>query len=120
MKLLSTIASGILGIWIADRFVSGVDFSGSWQTLLLAGLALGAANFFVKPIVNLVTLPLRFVTLGLFGILINIAIIWAIDILFKELVMEGVTPLLWTTLIVWGLGLFLPKFFPARKPKIMQ
>ncbi len=119
MKLLLTIISGILGIWLADKFVAGVDFTGNWKALLLTGLVLGLINFFIKPILKLTTLPIRFLTLGPFGFLINlfptIGIIWAMDIIFKELVIEGIVPLLWTTLIVWGLGILLPLFFPKKK-----
>lgn len=104
MKLLLTIVSGILGLWLADRFVSGVEFTGDLKTLLIAGLILGLANFFIKPVLKLITLPLRLLTLGLVGLLINIAIVWAVDILFKELIIQGVVPLLITTTIVWGLG----------------
>lgn len=109
-----------MGLWLADRFISGVDFTGDWKTLLYAGFALGLINFFVKPILKLVTLPVRLLTLGLFGLIINIAIIWAVDILFTELIIEGLYPLLWTTLIVWGLGVLLPLLFPKRKPKLIQ
>lgn len=111
MKLLLTIASGILGIFLADKFVPGVEFTGAWETLLLAGLVLGLINFFIKPILKLISLPVRFLTLGLFGILINVGIIWTIDIIFRELVIEGVVPLFWTTLIVWGLGILCVKFY---------
>lgn len=115
LKFLLTIVSGTLGVWIADNFISGVDFSGDWKILLLVGLVLGIANFFIKPVLKLIALPLRFLTLGLFGILINIAIIWAVDIIFKELVIEGVVPLLWTTLIVWGSGVVLSPFSSHKK-----
>ena len=119
LKLLLTIVSGILGVWIADKFVAGVDFSGDLKTLLLAGLVLGLANFFIKPILKIITIPIRLMTLGLFGLLINIGIIWAVDIYFKELAIQGIAPLLWTTLIVWGLGVLLPLFFPKRKQKLI-
>lgn len=115
LKFPLTIASGILGIWIADNFVDGVDFSSDWSTLLLVGLVLGIANSFIKPILKLITLPLRLLTLGLFGILINIVIIWVVDIIFKELTIRGITPLLWTTLIVWGSGTVLSPFFKKKK-----
>lgn len=106
-KLLLTIASGILGIWVASQFVPGVDFTGNWQTLLMVGIILGLINFYIKPVLKLISLPLRFLTLGLAGILINVGIIWAIDIIFAELVIEGAVPLLWTTLIIWGAGVML-------------
>ncbi|MBI2450429.1 MAG: phage holin family protein [Candidatus Nealsonbacteria bacterium] len=115
LKLLLTIASVILGIFLADKFVPGVEFIGPWKTLLAAGLILGLINFFIKPIIKLITLPIRFLTLGLFGLIINIAAVWAIDIYFTELIIKGIIPLLWATLIIWGLGVILPLFFSKKK-----
>lgn len=120
LKLLLTIVSGILGIWIADGFVAGVDISGDWKTLLLIGGVLGLANFFIKPVLKFITIPIRLLTLGLFGLVINIVIILAVDIYFQELTIKGITPLLWTTLIVWGSGTLLTLFSPKRKPKLIQ
>ena len=117
LRLLSAVISGIVGLWLADLFVMGVEITGSWKALLVMGSILGLINFFIKPILKLVTLPLRLLTLGLFGLVINIAIVWAVDIAFTGLVITGLMPLLWTTLIVWGLGILLPKFLPKNKPQ---
>jgi len=113
-NLFLKIFSGIFGLWIASQFISGVEFTGNWKTLLLSGLILGLINFFIKPILKLITLPLRILTLGLFGIVINAAMIWLVDIFFDELVIVGLAPLLWTTLVIWGLGVILPLFFRKR------
>ncbi|MDD3399901.1 MAG: phage holin family protein [Candidatus Pacebacteria bacterium] len=102
------IASGILGLWIAIEFINGVSFYGTWQDLLIIGLVMGVLNVFIKPILKLVTLPLRMLTLGLFSLVINVGIIWAVDIFFPELIITGIVPLLWTTLIVWAIGFLLP------------
>jgi len=106
-SLIIQILSGIAGLWLADRFVPGVDFTGSIEALLIAGLALGLVNFFLKPIIKLITFPLRLLTLGLFGIVINMAMIWIIDILFPELIILGIIPLFWTSLIIWGMSTIL-------------
>ena len=103
------IVTGILGLWLATLFVPGVEFLGSWKTLVLAGIILGLINFFIKPILKLITLPLRIVTLGLFTFIINMGLIWLVDIFFTELVILGIIPLFWTSLIVWGLGFFITK-----------
>ena len=105
---LQTIA-GLAGLWLAIQFVDGVSFYGNWQDLLIAGLILGALNSFVKPILDLVTLPLKILTLGIFGLIINMGIVWAVDIFFPELIITGILPLFWTTLIIWGIGFILPK-----------
>lgn len=114
-RLIVQIIAGILGLWLATEFVPGVEFVGPIQTLLLAGLILGLVNFFLKPILNLITLPLRIITLGLFGLVINMAMIWLVDVIFPELIILGIIPLFWTTIIIWGLNLFLGFYWPTKK-----
>ena len=105
-KLILQIIAGIAGIWLATELISeGVVFTGSVKTLLLAGLILGLINFFIKPILNLVTLPLRIITFGLFSLVINMGIVWIIEVFFEEFSVAGLYPLFWTTIIVWALSL---------------
>jgi len=113
--LILRIIAGIIGIWLAAQFVPGVEIIDSWQTLIWAGLVLGLINYFVKPILNLITLPLRIITLGLFSLVINMGIIWLIDILFPEITIYGIVALFWATLIIWLLNLIIPKFIPKKK-----
>ena len=114
-NLFLKIISGILGLWLASQFIAGVSFTGSWKILLFAGFILGLINFFIKPILKLITLPLRILTLGLFSLIINMAMIWLVDLFFIELIIIGIVPLFWTSLIIWGLSTVLPLFFPKRK-----
>lgn len=113
-KLFLQIVGGTLGIYLAQRFVPGVKFTGNWQTLIWIGVILGLLNYFVKPILKLITLPLRILTLGLFTFIINILIIIAADILFKELTIKGILPLFWTSIIVWGISFVLIKWMPNK------
>ena len=114
-NLFLQIITGILGLWLAAEFVSGVEITNSWSTLLWAGLILGLINFFIKPILNLIALPLRIITLGLFSLVINMGIIWLVDIIFLELIISGIAALFYATLIVWALSILIPKFFPKKK-----
>lgn len=47
----------------------------SWGTAILASLVLGLLNLFVKPILMVLSLPITFLTLGLFYFVINGAMI---------------------------------------------
>ena len=76
-SLLIKIIAGILGLWLAVRFVPDVEFTGTLQSLAIAGAALGIINALIKPLLRMITLPLRIITLGLFGLVINLAIVWA-------------------------------------------
>jgi len=112
--LILQIIIGISGLWLATKVVPGVEFTGTIQTLLLVGGILGLINFFIKPLLKLITLPLRMLTLGLFSLVINMGIIWTVDVFFIELIISGLVPLFWTTIIIWGMGLILPLLFPKK------
>lgn len=115
MNLIWNIIAGIFGLFLATKFVPGVEFLGEMQYLLLTGCALGVINFFIKPILKIITLPLRILTLGLFGLVLNMLIIWLVDILFPELVISGIIPLFWTTLLVWGISYLLGLYVPRKR-----
>lgn len=117
-RLIFQIIAGILGIFLAVKFVPGVEFIGPIQYLLLAGFILGSINFFIKPILNLITLPLRILTLGLFSLVINMVIIWIVDIIFPELIIRGIIPLFWTTIIILLLSFLFGLHKPRRSPSV--
>jgi len=121
MKFLGSVAAGIAAIFLATKFVPGVSlqiiegqssFLGFkitqwWQLLVLIGFLLGIINFFIKPILDKITLPLKILTLGIFAILLDMAVIKCLDILFLEFKISGLIPLFWTTIIVWLINLLL-------------
>jgi len=119
-KLFWHIVGGILGIFLAVKFVLGVSlkvlpdssFFGIiltqfWQILFLVGGILGLINFFIKPVLDKITWPLKILTLGLFSLILNMVIIKFLDILFLEFQILGLIPLFWTTVIVWLINFFL-------------
>ncbi|MDD5145077.1 MAG: phage holin family protein [Candidatus Pacebacteria bacterium] len=114
IRFIFQLIAGVASLWLADKFVSGVDFTGEIKYLISAGVVLGTINHFIKPLLKLITLPLRVLTFGLFGLIINIATVWAVDILFPELIIKGLIPLLLTTLIVWAVS-FLLGLIPQNK-----
>lgn len=101
------VVGGIASLWLAKTFIPGVRFIGSLQTFLVAGAVLGLINAFVKPILNLLTFPLRILTLGLSAFFIQLGLIWLLDSLFPELVIQGFAALLWTTLAVSIVGVII-------------
>jgi len=113
-NLILRIAGSGAGIWLASEFVSGVSVSGDWKTFVILGVVLGAVNFFVKPILNALSLPLKILTLGLFSLIINMVLVWLVDIAFVELVISGLIPLFWTTMLVWLANFILEKWMPAK------
>lgn len=114
-NLFLQIISGILGIWLAAKIVPQVQFIGSFLNLVTAGAILGLLNFFVRPILKSVALPLRIITFNLFNLIINMFIIWLVDIIFLELIIKGLVPLFFTTIIIWVISFFLTKWLPSPR-----
>lgn len=120
-RFLANIGVGFLGLYLATLLVPEVGVEGTFETqikiLFFAGVALGLVNFFIKPIIDLITLPLRLLTFGLFSLVVNMGMVWIVDILFLELNIPGLRGLFWTSLIVWILSLF---FVRRRRPKFKK
>lgn len=108
-RLLLQIGIGIIGFYLADYFLAEVIID-SKETLFYAGLALGIVNFFIRPVIRLMTFPLRILTLGVFTFLINIFILWSVGEMFQGIAIVGFTTLLYTTLIIWILEIVLHAF----------
>jgi putative membrane protein len=126
-KLLSQIISAALGLWLATLFVPGViirayptsNFFGfaltaQWEIILVLGFVLGLLNYFLKPLLKTLTLPLEIISLGLFTIIINMALIWLLDTMFDELTVPIFLPVLYTTLILWALNIIIGFFFSRK------
>ena len=71
--VLRTLITG-LGIWLASYLVPGVSAASS-GALIWAAIALGLINAFVRPVLVLLTLPFTIITLGLFLLLLNAAML---------------------------------------------
>ena len=106
-KLIVQLLAGVVTLRIAQLYLSGVHFEGSMEMLIFAGVVLGVLNFFVKPILKIITLPLRILTLGLFSFIINIAIVYFVDLAFYELIFEGFWSLAYFIVLLWLVNLIL-------------
>jgi len=103
-NLITKILVGIVSTGIAVYFIDGVTTDGNIQTILFVGMLIGLLLFFLKPILQAITFPLRVITLNLFTIVILMALILVADIFFPESQFEiyGTINLLYFSLIVWG------------------
>jgi len=63
-----------LGLWVASEILDGLVFD-SPSKLLVAAILLGVVNAFVRPLAFILTLPLTVLTLGLFLLVLNAAMV---------------------------------------------
>jgi putative membrane protein len=94
-----------LGLWLASELVPGIQVHGL-GTLLGAALLLGIVNAVVRPVVLLLTLPFTVLTLGLFLLVINAAMLGLVAALFDNFAIAGFWPALFGSIVVSITGWF--------------
>ncbi len=68
--------------------LSGVHIEG-FGTAIVFALVLGLLNFFVRPILGIIGLPLTIITLGLFSLVLNAIIILLADYFLDDMTVDG-------------------------------
>lgn len=83
--ILRTYIVATLSLFLTSIVFSGLIIDGGLGGFLVAGLLLAAGILIIKPILNIITLPLNVVTFGLFSIITNMLILYLVDVLFPPL-----------------------------------
>lgn len=110
-KLILKFIFVAISLIAAAHFVDGVAYD-SWTTLAIAAVVFGLINMIIKPIVKLFALPITVVTLGLFTIVINLAMFWLLAFV-PGFSVDGLIAAFWGSLVVtivsWITGMFTDK-----------
>ena len=77
-----------LGLWAATEILQGIHIDGP-STLILAGLLLGIVNAIVRPFALLLSLPALLLTLGLFLLVVNAAMLGLVALMLKGFHIAG-------------------------------
>ena len=85
---LLRLAIGAAGLWLASRLVPGMHLEGT-GTLVLAAFLLGLVNAVVRPVLVLLTLPVTVLTLGLFLLVVNAAMLGLVAALLDGFQLAG-------------------------------
>jgi putative membrane protein len=88
-----------LGLWLATLILPGLYFESAGY-LLGAALLLGIVNAIVRPIAVILTLPLTLLTLGLFLLVVNAAMLGLVAAFLPGFSISGFWPAFWAAIVV--------------------
>ena len=88
-----------VAVALAAQIVPGIDCP-TPLGLVLAALLLGLLNAFVRPVMLLLSLPLLIFTLGLFILVINALLLYAVGHMLKDFQVESFAAAFWGSLII--------------------
>lgn len=100
-------------LWLAAELVPGIEVQGLW-TLLGAALLLGIVNAVVRPLLVILTLPITVLTLGLFLLVVNAAMLGLVAWMFDNFMIAGFWPAVLGSIVVSLVGWFASYFIGPR------
>jgi putative membrane protein len=100
VRLTIALLINAAALWVADVLFDSMHISGFWS-YFLAALVLGIANWIIKPILTILTFPLIIITLGLFLLVINIAMIALAEWIAPNFSIDGFWTYVGVVAILW-------------------
>jgi putative membrane protein len=87
--IISIIVNGI-AIGLTAALLPGIHIVPfSYTTLLLLGIVFGVINAIIRPVVNLLSLPITILTLGLWQLVLNALMLYLGSLFISELKIDG-------------------------------
>jgi len=90
MKLLKPLITSTITIFLLAYFLPTVSYM-NWTTLALAAVVLTLLNKIIRPVLKILFLPINIVTLGLFSLVLNVALLWLVTYLVPGFHIEVMT-----------------------------
>ena len=85
MRIILHLLINVIIAYVLQRLLDGVHFV-DFGTAVIFAIILGVLNIFVKPVLQVLSLPLTIFTFGLFSLIVN-----AVIVLLAGAFVEGVT-----------------------------
>ncbi len=108
-RYLGTVAAVVLTI----HLVPGVHVSGGLLTIFLVALVWSVITMVIKPVLAILTLPITIITFGLFALVLNALLFWAMAAVVPGFIVSGFVPALIGALVLsilnWIIHLVIPE-----------
>lgn len=113
-KTILRIAAVTVGIFIAGEILSGFNVL-SWEVALISAIVLGILNLFIKPILNILALPITLLTFGLFTFVINGAMILLIGDIISGVEVVNFSSAILASIVISIISLVLNSILGVKK-----
>ena len=88
-----------ISLFIVSKLIDSM-YIGSLKSLLILTVILGLLNVTLKPILKLLSLPITFLTLGLFSLVINALVLKLSFIIVPNATLSGFFSAIWASILI--------------------
>ena len=112
-----TILATALSLLVVDLVVPGVNIA-TFPAALIAAAAIGFVNSSIKPILTQVSLPLNYLTVGAFSVVVNGICFWLASILVPGFSVHGIIAIIAGPVVLSFVNTFVSSYLAERKPEL--
>lgn len=116
IKLILKIALNVFTLLIVSYLVPGFTFD-SFLAIIVAAVVIGVVNTFIKPILQIIFLPISIITLGTGAFLINVVLLWATSFIVPGFHIAGFLTAVIASIVLALVSMFLNKLSEEKKEK---
>ena len=114
MKLLIKIALNIFALLIVSYIIPGFEFIDLWSTIV-AAVVIGVVNTYIRPVLQIIFIPLSIVTFGITAFLINVVLLWGTSYVVPGFEIESFTTAAISSIALTLVTMFLNKLGDEKK-----
>ena len=100
LRIILSLISNAVAIIATEYLVVGFEATDDYVSFAIVVILFAIANSFLLPMLRFIFKPLSWLTLGIFPVLLNGLMIYAVDFFSDGITISGLMPLLWATLII--------------------
>ena len=100
-----------VAVYLTVNLVPGIIVTGGWPTDLLIALVWSVIIMVIKPVLNILSLPITILTLGLFNLIINALLFWAMEWIVPGFYVRGFLPALLGSIVLSIFSWLIEKVF---------
>jgi len=108
MKLILRLTVNVFALIVVSYLVKGFEFDSLFAAIVTA-IVIGIVNTFIKPVLQILFLPLSIVTLGITAFLINVLLLWSVSFIVSGFHINSFLTAIIASVVLTFVSMFLNK-----------
>lgn len=101
-RILFSWLVNFIGLWLSAQLFAGkIQYDDKIGVLIIAALVFGIVNALIRPLVVLLSLPAIVLTLGIFMLFVNAAMLYVTSFFYPAFQVTKLSTAIWTVIIIW-------------------
>jgi putative membrane protein len=89
-----------VAVYLTVNLVPGISIEDGWMPLAVVSLVWSVIITVIRPVLNILALPITIITLGLFSFVINAVLFWGMELIVPGFDIAGFLPALLGSIVL--------------------